>query len=370
LFVRQFAGPADTESTQYFGQLRDLEILAGDRHKYHVWKSMWEDLRALTATQARIHQGYLLNEHQQPLKETQIAARLLDTPQDTHDVLEALSAVHLMEYVPLPSFAEQRRGQAESKREKGEQDAPCDGKKRAAKSCGAQDVAKGADCPTPPTGQNGTVAIETGDSAPMAGDAAGADDRRERAGPLKGNGLNQNGNLNQNENGNGSAEGQAERKAMEGKAEPAVVPCPPTTQPLKPKEAEAEGAVEPARYAGSKPSPPSDTATVGTIIKQVLHRHAPGAQQFGEWIHHNLGLSNPVNSEEWRRQIGAFASIWGQAVESLSGEWLEKFSDYAKRRAIELGTQQGQYENYVKKWMSDAHWRIVNLRKKASRKHA
>jgi hypothetical protein len=121
LFVRQVVSPVDTESTHYLGQLRDLETLASDWRQYHVWKSIWEDLRALTATQARIHQGYLLDEHQQPLKEVQIAARLHADLEETRRALEALRAVNLMERVPAAVWRNQTRASGTERNQRARQ---------------------------------------------------------------------------------------------------------------------------------------------------------------------------------------------------------------------------------------------------------
>ena len=161
LFVRQVTAPVDTESTHYLGQLRDLESLAGDWRQYHVWKSLWEDLRALTATQSRIHQGYLLDEHQQPLKEAQIASRLhadLD-----RRALKALSAVNLVERVPLPSFGEIKRAQAEQNENNGRDKSLCAAQSRARKTSCAQTGASVANAPVVDEVKNGSGAVEISD---------------------------------------------------------------------------------------------------------------------------------------------------------------------------------------------------------------
>jgi hypothetical protein len=237
LFVRQVVSPVDTESTHYLGQLRDLETLAGDWRQYHVWKSMWEDLRALTATQARIHQGYLLDEHQQPLKEVQIAARLHADLEETRRALEALRAVNLMERVPLPAFGEIKRAQAEQDETNGRDKSLCAAQSRARKRSCAQDDASVANAPVGEGVENGSGAGEISDSEPSGGAGGHVPAAAEGHLPLKGNGLNGNGNPNQNEKTtNGStqdqvqAKGVAEPSATEGKGRTAAKPSPPTTQ--------------------------------------------------------------------------------------------------------------------------------------------
>jgi hypothetical protein len=237
LFVRQVVSPVDTESTHYLGQLRDLETLAGDWRQYHIWKSMWEDLRALTATQARIHQGYLLDEHQQPLKEVQIAARLHADLEETRRALEALRAVNLMERVPLPEFGEIKRAQAEQDETNGRDKSLCAAQSRARKRSCAQDDASVANAPVGEGVENGPGAGEISDSGPSGGAGGPVPAAAGEVFSLKENGLNGNGNPNQNEKTtNGStqdqvqAKGVAEPSATEGKGRTAAKPSPPTTQ--------------------------------------------------------------------------------------------------------------------------------------------
>jgi len=374
LFVRQVTAPVDTESTHYLGQLRDLESLAGDWRQYHVWKSLWEDLRALTATQSRMHQGYLLDEHQQPLKEAQIAARLHADLEETRRALKALSAVNLMERVPLPSFGEIKRAQAKQNESNGQEKASCAAQTRAKKKSYAQDDASAANSPVAGEVENGPDAGENSDSGP-SGDAGGpVSAAAEGCLPLKGNGLNGNGNLNQNEKTtNGLSEGQvqAERDASQTKGQAPAGPNPPTTQPIKPKGAEEEGVADPVRHTGTKPPPPSlgmTAATMGSAVTQVIRRLSPDAQQFAEWIYVKLALPDPPNSEPWRREVAAIGGVWVFAVTNLPATFLDDYRQWAYERAERLAGQRSQYENHVRKWMSDAKFEVRNRKKKASKR--
>jgi len=268
LFVRQVTAPVDTESTHYLGQLRDLESLAGDWRQYHVWKSLWEDLRALTATQSRIHQGYLLDEHQQPLKEAQIAARLHADLEETRRALKALSAVNLMERVPLPSFGEIKRAQAKQNESNGQEKASCGAQTRAKKKSCAQDDASVTNATVAGEAKNGPGAVEISDFGPSGGASGPVPAATQGCPLLKGNGLSGNGNLNKKEettNGSTAGQGQAERNASQAQGEAPDKPSPPTTQPIKPKGAEQEGVADPVRHTGTKPPPPSLNTPAGTI---------------------------------------------------------------------------------------------------------
>jgi len=366
LFVRQVVSPVDTESTHYLGQLRDLETLAGDWRQYHIWKSMWEDLRALTATQARIHQGYLLDEHQQPLKEVQIAARLHADLEETRRALEALRAVNLMERVPLPSFGEIKRAQAEQNETNGRDKSLCAAQTRARKRSCAQDDARVANAPVGEGVENGPGAGEISDSGPSGGAGWHAPAAAGEGFSLKGNDLNGNGNPNQNEETtNGSTEDQDQVQA-EGIAEPS----PPTTQPIKPKGAEAGGGVPPVRDTGPRLPPPSldgHTTTIGSAVKQVIRRLSPDAQRFAEWVYVKLGLSDPPNSEPWRRAVAAIGGVWIFATVNLPPAHLEDYRKWAYKRAEDLRDKRAQYANHIRKWMSDAKFEVRNRKKKANR---
>ena len=228
LFVRQVTAPVDTESTHYLGQLRDLESLAGDWRQYHVWKSLWEDLRALTATQSRIHQECLLDEHQQPLKEAQIAARLHADLEEPRRALKALSAVNLMERVPLPSFGEIKRAQAEQNGNNGRDKSLCAAQSRARKTSCAQTSASVANAPVVDEVENGSGAVEISDLGPSGGAGGLVPAAAKGCLPLKGNGLNGNGNQNENEkttNGLSEAQAQVKDGASEVVAEPTHHPA-------------------------------------------------------------------------------------------------------------------------------------------------
>ncbi|MEN6426174.1 MAG: hypothetical protein ABFE13_12470 [Phycisphaerales bacterium] len=373
LFVRQVVSPVDTESTHYLGQLRDLETLSGDWRQYHLWKSMWEDLRAMTATQGRVHQGYLLDEHQQPLKEVQIAARLHADLEETRRALEALRAVNLMERVPLPAFGEIKRVQAEQDETNGRDKAICAAQSRARKRSCAQDGASVANAPVGEGVGNGPGAGEISDSEPSGGAGGHTPAAAEGHLPLKGNGLNGNGNPNQNERTtNGPTEDQvqaevAEPSPTQAKGGTAAEPGPPTTQPIKPKGAEAEGGVAPVRHTGPKLPPPSldgHTASIGSVVKQVIRRLSPDAQQFAEWVYVKLGLADPPNSEPWRREVAAIGGVWIFATMNLPPTHLEDYRKWAYKRAEDLRDKRAQYANHIRKWMSDAKFEVRNRKKK------
>lgn len=373
LFVRQFTAPVDTESTLYFGQLRDLRGLANDDHLYHYWKSLWEDLRAMTATQGRIHQGYLLDEHQQPLKEVQIAARLLVSLEETRRALQALSAVNLMERVLLPSFAEFKRMEVQQADEK-TQDRPLGGARgRGKKRSCAQNCMSDANCPSLESAKHGPDAVENGDSGPAPGGGGTAVPGQTEVVPYKGNGLNDNGNPNQKEesaNGQAERQGQAEVSQGPGQGQGPAQPCPPTTQPIKPKGAEAERGVDPARQTGVKPSPASlrgQSETLGAAVTQTIRRLSGQAQAFAEWVYAKLGLSDPPNSEEWRRQVAAIGGVWAFAEISLPPQYLEAFRAWAYGKAEYWRDHKHECESHVRKWMSDAKWKVRNTKKKLGR---
>jgi len=324
-------------------------------------------------------QGPSFNRHGEKcgLKEVQIAARLHADFEETRRALEALRAVNLMERVPLPSFGEIKRAQAEENESNGRDKALCAAQSRAKRRSFAQEAASVANAPVVAGVENGPGAGEISDLGPSGGAGGPVPAAAGEGFSLKGNGLNGNGNPNQNEKTtNGStqdqvhAEGVAERNPKQAKGNVAAEPSPPTTQPLKPKGAEAEGGVPPVRHTGPKLPPPSldpHTTTLGSAVKQVIRRLSPDAQQFAEWVYVKLGLSDPPNSEPWRREVAAIGGVWVFAVTNLPATCLEDYRKWAYQRAEHLRDHRTVYANHVRKWMSDAKFEVRNRKKKAHR---
>lgn len=380
LFVRQFVAPVDTESSSYFGQLQDLRALAKDDPTYHLFKSLWEDLRALCATQGRIHQGYLIDEQQQPLNEAQIAVRLRTGEELTRRVLKALCTVTLVERIVMPSFADIKRQQDDRERQNAEQNDSSGAQNRTKRRSCAQNSAESANCSTMQAAKIGPDAFEKGDSGPPGEASVPVVPASDAAIPLKGNGLNGNGNPNQNEKAaNGQAEGQAQ---TEGTAQPspsrtkgnvAAEPSPPATQPIKPKGAESgEGREETVRHAGSDRPPRSlspKAGTLGAAGTQMIRKLSGDAQSFAEWVYTKLGLLEvaPVNSEPWRLQVAAIGFVWALAETQLPSDQLESFRQWAYVKAEDRRAHAAEFRNHVAKWMSDAKFEIRKRKKKAMR---
>jgi hypothetical protein len=371
LFIRLFVAEACTESTHYFGQLRDLRALVGE--KYHHYRDVFHDTVSLAASLGQPYRGYLIDEQYQPLKDTQLATRLDLGLEETRTVLKALLDVHLIERIDLPDFDAIRRASVKQDQDKEGQEESRDGKTRAKKSRGAQSPASEVQSPAPGGGENSPGTVENADSGQPSAAPGGHGAGPESATPfISENGLNPNGNLNaQAKNGNGSAEsqGQAEAaKANEGQGTPAV-PSPPTTQPSKPKGAEGEGAGRPARTVGPNAPPRSDCTTDAGNATVHFRNFNTEAIGFGEWIYDRLGFKPPGDDrrdqEFWRREVAAYASIWVYACQRLTATQLPGFREWSIAEATRLCVTRNSFKNHVKKWMSNAKYRVRTLVKKA-----
>ena len=101
-------------------------------------------------------------------------------------------------------------------------------------------------------------------------------------------------------NGKGKKKVNKRRQKQSQKAPPA------TTQPIKPHDSAEKGRL----IQFSAPSELKNTELLGDIGKRILHRYNPHAKRFALEIYQALKLPWDPMSEEGKRELGCFASMW------------------------------------------------------------
>lgn len=103
----------------------------------------------------------------------------------------------------------------------------------------------------------------------------------------------------------------------------------PTTQPLKPQvSAKRESVIQ-----FTAPSELQNTELLGDIAQGMLHRYSADAKEFSGEIYKALKLPWDMTSEEGRRELGCFASLWQKAnIPELRDRAISEARKIAKRR--------------------------------------
>lgn len=112
-------------------------------------------------------------------------------------------------------------------------------------------------------------------------------------------------------NGNGKGKSKKNKKRLRDKDNANVTKVPPpTTQPIKPHVSAERGSV----IQFTAPSELKNTGRLGDITKKILHGYNPDAKQFAFEIYQALKLPWNPTSDEGKRELGCFASVWEKAV--------------------------------------------------------
>lgn len=112
---------------------------------------------------------------------------------------------------------------------------------------------------------------------------------------------------------NGKGKSKKNKKRLR-KDKPNVKNPPSTTQPIKPQvSARRESVIQ-----FTAPSELKNTGLLGDIAKKILYRYNPDSKQFAYEIYQALALPWDLESEEGKRELGCFASVW-QKVISVDG---------------------------------------------------
>lgn len=111
---------------------------------------------------------------------------------------------------------------------------------------------------------------------------------------------------------NGKDNSKGDKKRQSSKVKPNIREVPPTTQPLKPQTSAKGGTLIPFT-SPSKLNPPGrvkNTENLGSITKGMLYRYNPHAKRFALEIYKALKLPWDPTSEQGKRELGCFASVW------------------------------------------------------------
>lgn len=104
----------------------------------------------------------------------------------------------------------------------------------------------------------------------------------------------------------------------------------PTTQPIKPQPSAKAGRV----VQSAAPPELKNTDLLGDVARRMLHRYDPRAKQFALEIYRALKLTWDLNSEQGKRELGCFSSLWHSAdgSDELWARAVSEAEKIAKRR--------------------------------------
>lgn len=237
------------------------------RPERHLLRSVFEDLKSWSGLKTIKERGYLVTTAGQPASYEYIAGQLKMDIEDIKKALPILEEIGLIERL---------RTKTQDK----------SGRRR-----------------TPPD-KSGRRRTKT--------DKAG-----KKRKPL--NKLNKPKGIKTNENktnGNGKDNSKKRKKRQSNKESQHENPT-PTTQPFEPQDPQKRGSVIPI----TAPSELKNTESVGDITKNMLHRYNPYAKRFAIEIYQALELPWDPRSEQGKRELGCFASIWHK-IDSHKGDEL------------------------------------------------
>jgi len=270
-FSRDFVG--DAGGDEAVGYQRQFALLSnGDGLEFGMLYGLYRLLVNMSAKQSRAFRGYLLDAKNQPLSDSQIGKLLKIETKRIRKILRRLASVDLLELVELPEFDMSVNEPPPEDDEPGDDNGS--GKSNQKSADGNR---------KPQSGGRGRTRAENS--------AEGRKPLKEKGNMVNGNGKGIN------------KEATKRRREVQSKAQEAP---PPTTQPLKPQVSAERGSV----IQFTAPSELKNTGRLGEIAEKILHRYNPQAKEFAFEVYKALELRWDPMSEQGKRELGCFASVW------------------------------------------------------------
>jgi len=280
-------GKSEAPEVKHCERLNDLK----SRPERHLLRSVFEDLKNFSGKKELAHRGYLVTTAEQPAGYEYLASQLKIDISELKKAVPILGQIGLLERISMDGFADEAR--------------PKKTKSKARKKDKSE--------------QSGTVR-----NSP---DASGK--RRKTLKKRKGNQSNYKTNSNEN-NGNDKGNTKGELKRQDKDNSNAIEAPPPTTQPIKPQVSAKRGVL----IQFTPPSELKNTGRLGDIAEKILHRYNPAAKQFAFEVYEALKLPWDPTSEQGKRELGCFASIWEKAVGWQNAGIAMTMIDELRERAI------------------------------------
>ena len=273
-YTKDFVGSGnDDESCNYYNQLMALRSNRS-RSSYHKLKGILSDLKSIAGNKSKEYRGYLLDSNFKPASVKVIGKWLGYRPKEAERILHDLQEVGLIEYVPVPNFN--------------------------------GDVRKRP-------GSSGRARARTGKSRKPFKKKAKAKAKAKANAKVKAK-----------VKANGKGKSKIKKKKRQEKSPP------PTTQPIKPQVSAKKGRL----IQFSAPSELKNIQSIGDISKNMLHRYNPWAKKFALEVYKALELPWEPTSEQGRRELGCFASMWHNidGNDELWARAVTEAKEIAKRR--------------------------------------
>lgn len=270
---------------KHFERLEELK----SRQERHLLRSIFEDIKNWSGKKTIRHRGFLLTTSEQPATYEYLAGQLKVAVEELEKAMPVLEEIGLVEKVTmdmLPTNGKLTKGTKRKGR--------CGGATRQ-KSTHKKNHSKKGEAPDA-SGQKRTNPAASGTKRmPLYNSTKGNDKKKSNETKA---------------NGNGKGKNKEEIKRLRKDKAKAPKDPPTTTQPVKPQVSAKRGSV----IQFSAPSELQNTGRLGEITKKILHRYNPDSKQFAYEVYQALAFPWDPTSEEGKRELGCFASVWEKAV--------------------------------------------------------
>ena len=292
IYTKDFVGSGtDDESCSYFRQIMSLRT----RSNWLQLRGAFAELKNISANSSGTYRGYLLDSNYQPASDEQIGSWLGLGVKESKELLIQLSQAGLIEQVTMPDFEQSK----ETKTKKS-------AKKNTAKKLEGKTKVTSK---KKPAGKNSVASRETTRKNERARTCLNKKVKVKVKVKVNGNEKIKEkiniGSLNHNE--------QEEQNEISNQS-------PPTTQPIEPTRSDAGSSViqfpDCSRSAKNTQHSKNEPQAIGSIIAGIQHRYSPAAKGFAGDVFAALQLHCQPDSEQGRRELGCFASLWMDAVHS------------------------------------------------------
>ena len=282
IYTKDFVRGVDDESCAHGRQLMALR----SKRNWLLLRGAFSELKNVGGNMSSDYRGYLLDSNFEPASVKEIGRWLGVSEKKAQKIIDELLDVGLLEYVAIPKFNGQPRRR---------------------------------------TGKPGRARRRTGKSGKARAPLKKKTKTKTKA--------KTNVKTKTKVKTNGKGKTKRKIKKRQSKDKPQKAP-PSTTQPLKPQIPQGRGLA----VHSAPPSKLKNTELVGDVTKNMLHRYNPHAKRFALETYQALKLPWDPASEEGKRELGCFASMWHKidlpepVFEELRARAIAEAKKISKRR--------------------------------------
>lgn len=287
LYVKSFCGSgSDDESCAYYRQLMSLRT----KSNWLMIRGAFAELVNISANASKVFRGYLLDSNYMPAFDEQIGSWLGLQKDDAEKMLIELEQAGLIEKIDMPDFEQI----IATKREN------VTGRKKAVKKnpVASRETTRKNETARAPL--NKKTKVKTKAKAKVK--------------------INGNEKVKEKYKSNRQRESGPNSNSLKGQAESQINQSPPATLPMPPAPPLSDpGESKVIPYPKAPPESlrnNNEPQKLSDVIAGMQHRYSVDAKAFGADIFQALGLTCMPDSEQGRRELGCFASLWQDALQT------------------------------------------------------